>query len=350
MHVLLLDLGLELRGGQRQVYYLARALAETRTITALTACPADGALAAFLRREGLPLLPLPGRNPANPAMLWTLERGLRDMNILHTHDAHAAAAGALFKTLHPKIRLVHSRRVSYPLRPGIRLWKYMQADAVVGVSREIADGMIRAGVPEKRVHAIHSGIDPERYAPKRPRPDHAPFMFQSIGACTPQKGYGVLLWAMRELRDAALPPWTVRIVGDGPLRFSLLEEARRLGVENRLSMPGRLESRDVLPDCDALVVPSVDGEGSSGAIKEGWATGVPVICSALQSNTELIHDGENGLTAAVRDPQALAEAMRRCLLDANLRERLVAAGNRSVLEFTDRRMALAYAALYETLL
>lgn len=34
MHVLLLDLGLELRGGQRQVYYLARALAETRTITA----------------------------------------------------------------------------------------------------------------------------------------------------------------------------------------------------------------------------------------------------------------------------------------------------------------------------
>lgn len=48
MHVLLLDLGLELRGGQRQVYYLARALAETRTITALTACPADGALAAFL--------------------------------------------------------------------------------------------------------------------------------------------------------------------------------------------------------------------------------------------------------------------------------------------------------------
>ena len=351
MHVLLLDLGIELRGGQRQVYYLARALAAARNVTVLTACPANGALASLLRHENLPLLPLPGRSPLNPVLLWRLKQRLRDTDILHTHDANAATLGALCKSLYPKLCLVHSRRVSYPLRRGARLWKYLKADACVGVSQEIADGMIQAGVPADRVFAIHSGIEPDRYAPKHARPNK-PFLFQSIGACTPQKGYGILLQAMRELLDdkMPLPPWEVRIVGDGPLRPALLEEAQRLGVADRLSMPGWQESREVLPDCDALVVPSVDGEGSSGAIKEGWVTGVPVICSDLLSNTELVQNELNGLTASVRNPQALASAMKRCLLDADLRTRLVAAGKHSVLDFTDSRMASAYLALYERLL
>ena len=50
--------------------------------------------------------------------------------------------GAFYKLLHSGTLLIHSRRVSYPLRRGLRSWKYRIADAVVGVSREIADGMI----------------------------------------------------------------------------------------------------------------------------------------------------------------------------------------------------------------
>ena len=75
--------------------------------------------------------------------------------------------------------------------------------------------------------------------------------------------------------------------------------------------------------------PSVDGEGSSGAIKEGWVTGVPVICSALPSNQELVRGDENGLLAAVGDPVSLADAMARCLTDEALRVRLAEAGSRA---------------------
>ena len=156
MRVLLLDFGMELRGGQRQVYYLARALARSADIEPLTACPGDGKLAALLRDEGLPLLALPGRSPANPFLYVRLDRMLdgRRVDIVHTHDANAATFGAVYKLLHGgAVRLIHSRRVSYPLRPGLRSWKYRMADAVVGVSREIADGMIRAGIPASRVSA-----------------------------------------------------------------------------------------------------------------------------------------------------------------------------------------------------
>lgn len=351
MRVLLLDLGLELRGGQRQVHYLARALAHTPDMTALTACPASGQLAETLAAAGLPLLALPGRSPFSPFLWAGLERGLAAFppDIVHTHDANAATLGALYKVLRGRVRLVHSRRVSYPLRPGPRLWKYRMADAVVGVSREIADGVIRAGIPASRVRAIHSGIDPARYRPREERADGL-FLFQSIGAFTPQKGYSVLVRAMAELRGRGLPPWRVRIVGDGPLLPAIRDEARTLGVADLLELPGRRDSVEMLPSCDALVVPSVDGEGSSGAIKEGWVTGVPVLCSALTSNRELVRDGENGLLAAVGDPASLADVMERCLRDEALRRRLVESGGRTALDFTDQRMADHYIALYRDLM
>lgn len=121
------------------------------------------------------------------------------------------------------------------MRRGLRSWKYRIADAAVGVSREIADGMIGAGIPASRVSAIHSGIDPSRYRPHEARQDGG-FLFQSIGAFTPQKGYSVLVRAMAELRKRSLPPWAVRIVGDGPLLDPIKEEARTLGVDALLAL------------------------------------------------------------------------------------------------------------------
>ena len=139
-------------------------------------------------------------------------------------------------------------------------------------------------------------------------------------------------------------------MGDGPLLPSVRDEAGRLGVESLLDLPGRRDSVEMLPSCDAVVVPSVDGEGSSGAIKEGWATGVPVVCSDLTSNRELVRDGENGLLAVAGDPVSLADALERCLRDEELRRRLVEGGDRTLPEFTDQRMADQYIALYRKLM
>lgn len=352
MHVLLVDLGRELRGGQLQVYYLARALAARGDITPLVACPRSGALAALLLAEGLPVLPLSGRSPLNPAVLFSVERALRKnkTRIIHTHDATAAGLGAFFKALHgEKLLLVHSRRVSYPLRAGLRLKKYQMADAVVGVSREISDGVEKAGIAPDKVSTIHSGIDPRRYESKMERHDGRN-VFLSIGAFTQQKGYSILIQAMSVLREMEdLPPWEVRIVGDGPLFSQILDEAVSLGVESHLALLGRQDGRAILPHSDVLIVPSVDGEGSSATIKEGWVTGLPVICSSLPSNTELVTDKVSGLVVPVGNPLALAAAMARCLTEPALRQRLADQGRERMRLFTDLRMAEAYVDLYRRL-
>ncbi len=356
--VLMLDLGTVLRGGQRQVLYLAHYLAEQGAFQPLLACPRGSALAAAAQKEGLPVLALPGRSFADPRLWWTLgTRIAREpvIQIVHTHDAHAALVGACLKKVWPRVLLVHSRRVSYPARPGLRGWKYRVADAAVGVSREIAEQLVAAGVARERVSAIHSGIDPSTYAPHVLRTAQDPFRFLAIGALTPQKGFDVLVEAAGLLaKETTLPKWTLQIVGSGPLQTRLSEQARQLGLLDGtaplLTMPGRLESRAVLPYSDAVLVPSTAGEGSSATIKEAWATGVPVIASDLVSNKELVQGGFNGLLAETGSPVELAACMRRCLTEPELLVQLVNAGHDTLPAFTHTRMAASYQELYTKLI
>ncbi len=356
IRVLLLDLGQEMRGGQRQVFYLVRALEALREhgepVEAVVACPTGSGLAGALAEAELPFVPLPGRSLVNPLVLYTLRKAIhrRGINILHTHDARAATLGNWFKRWNPGLRLIHARRVSYPLREGMRGKKYLAADALIGVSHEISRGMLASGLPESKVFTIHSGIDPARYTPKTERHDGR-FVFGAVGALTEQKGFGVLIQAMSVLAEMDdLPPWEVRIVGEGPLFHELLAQAGELGMAERLALFGRQESTDFLPQFDVLLVPSINGEGSNAVIKEGWAVGLPVVCSALPGNEELVKDKENGLVVPKGNPLALATAMLRLMREPDLGLRLVQAGARTLQLYTDRHMAARTYLVYQAVL
>lgn len=340
--IVLLDLGREMRGGQRQVQYLAKGLMDAPDFSPRLLCP-NGPLADAAQADGVPVTLLPARL-WHPDLWWTLYRTCTQPTnsacppVLHTHDAHAALAGAVLKTLLPRITLIHSRRVSYAVDTGWRNWKYRKADAVAGVSADITRSLAAAGLDPARLHTIHSGIDPATYSPASFLQANQPFTFLAVGALTPQKGFTVLLDAAYLLEKQNLPPWKVRLVGDGPLRDPLELQRGRLGLESRVEMPGRRESRQELPLAHALVVPSVDGEGSSGTIKEGWASVLPVIASDLSSNTELITDGYSGLLFTTGSPETLARAMRRVLLDESLRADLVSGGCDTLPHFTAQHM------------
>ncbi len=352
MKVLHLDLGKHLRGGQRQVLYLTKHQQINDRITPIIACPNNSALYNVATAENIPVWPLSTCRPWSLCLIKQLVTKLKkhEVTILHTHDAQAALLGALLKKLVPNCCLIHTRRVSYPLGTGLSLWKYRKADAVVGVSQEISEKLIYGGLEAQNVFTIHSGIDPKTYK-KTTAINTDCFHFLAIGALTPQKGFSVLLNACALLiQQKNVPSWRVQLVGTGPLLTDLQHQAESLHLDTHLVMSGRQESRTVLPQSQALIVPSVDGEGSSAVIKEGWATGIPVISSDLPSNTELAQDTYNALTFKSGDPHALALAMQRVLLEPKLRQQLVAGGDRTLHTFTDTCMAEAYTPIYHNIL
>ncbi len=334
-----LDLGGEYRGGQRQVLYLARAQ-HLDGMAVQIAAPRGAPLLDHAGQQGVSTLSLPGRFDFDPRNVAALALGLTAGHILHTHDARGASLGALVRLTRPGLALIHTRRVSYPLGRGWSRWKYRLADMVVCVSQEVREQVVRAGV--SRAAVIPSAIVLARYSPRQVG-NHG--RIGIIGALSPQKGHDQLFRALARL-DTVPEVW---IVGKGRLEQRLRDLADELGIAGRIEWKGQVESPQILPWLDVLAVPSAHGEGSSGVIKEGWAAGVPVVCSDLPANLELVRHEDNGLVFANGRPDELARQLRRLAGEPELAASVVRGGSLSVQDYDVSCMYQAYQGLYQTL-
>ncbi|BDQ32619.1 glycosyl transferase [Pseudodesulfovibrio portus] len=350
--ILLLDLGKIMRGGQRQVFYLARHLTRTPGFSPLVAVPKNAPLISLVQEAEIPFVTLPSSSDYNPLNTLKLRSIIKTFkpDIVHTNDAKGASLAAFAKKMSGSaFKLVHSRRVSYRLKPGWSKKKYLHGDAVVAVSREIEEVLISCGIPKEKTSTIHSGIDASMYPTESRK--HPVLTIGAVGALSEQKGFEVLIEALGHLKDnQSMPDWQCMIAGDGPLRHELKLLAEKLDLARSILFLGYRDSREVLPEMDILTIPSIDGEGSNAVIKEGWATQTPVITSDLPSNLELVTHEHDGLVFSNKDARELASAIVRLVNDPELAHRMVENGSESVMRYTDQTMAEQYIALYGRLL
>jgi glycosyltransferase involved in cell wall biosynthesis len=195
------------------------------------------------------------------------------------------------------------------------------------------------------------GIDPERIE-VLPNPVERPAMLEDrdelrrrhglvgptlvfAGRLSVQKAVDVALEALTRLDGLDLV-----LAGDGPDAEKLRALAGELGLDGRARFLGpqpRSTVFELLSAGDAVVLPS-KWENFPHVLVEALAVGTPVIATAAGGVTEIVRDGENGLLVTPEDPEALAAAIRRYFGDAELRERLRAAGPPSVERFSPERI------------
>jgi hypothetical protein len=161
-----------------------------------------------------------------------------------------------------------------------------------------------------------------------------------------QKGHRVLFEAIPRVPDA-----TFLLAGEGPEREPLEALAAQLGIGERVRFLGRREDvPQLLAACDVFALPSLY-EGSSLAVLEAMAAGIPIVSSAIGGTDELIEDGRGGLLVAPGDAEGLATALQRVIGDPALRESL--AGNareRVEAGLTREQMAARVSGVYHELL
>jgi glycosyltransferase involved in cell wall biosynthesis len=130
--------------------------------------------------------------------------------------------------------------------------------------------------------------------------------FMYAGRLTPDKGLKLILKCVAELPDIRF-----RVVGDGPLRKEVEEYAEKYSNIQYDGFRDRNEVFELLRQSRALLMPSLSFEGFPMTILEAFATGTPVISSALGSMSEIVQDGHNGLLFKAGD---LPEFMARIRL------------------------------------
>lgn len=185
--------------------------------------------------------------------------------------------------------------------------------AAVGV---IANDRGLAALAEKAdhvpTHTVFNGVDTEFFSPGQARAG-TPFRWLFAGRFQAQKNLRSLLDQFARLRSQC-PPFTVAMVGDGPLFQSLHDHAVSLGLSDMVQWHRWLDKPALLQlyrSCDGFVNPS-HYEGMPNTVLEAMACGLPVVASAIPGNDTLVQPGQTGWLFPVADE----EAFRACLIAA----------------------------------
>lgn len=342
--------GREWRGGQRQVWLLARELARLGGMEQVVVTGRGSELARRLERDGVRVRAVPwtiGLDPrALPGLVAEL---LAAPAVAHAHDAHALTLAGVGTRL-ARGPLVVTRRVDFHLRrPGF----WIRADRVIAISRAVARVLIEDGVPADRVTIIPSGISPEdvRSTPRLGirqwlgiSPDAA--IAATVGALVPHKDHATLLRAAAHL-TSRFPSLHWVVAGDGPERSTLERLTDELGLRHRVHLVGYLEDpARLIADADLFVMSSRE-EGLGTSVLEAMALGIPVASTAAGGLPEMLVDGA-GLLAPPGDPTALAEAMARLIEDPGLARSVTEQAAVNLRRFTAARMAEAVRSVYRS--
>jgi glycosyltransferase involved in cell wall biosynthesis len=315
--------------------------------------------------KGIPVQRIPIQRHIDPSLYSRLSGALSAFkpDIVHTHLLHAdlygiPAARALRLPVITSRHNDNTFRRRFPLRQvnGL-LWRMVQAG--IAISDSIARFSIEVeGAPPAKVHRIYYGLDAKPIDRREARASvlkeynlGAESLLVGV-ACRliEQKGVSYALRAFAQVAPE-FPDARLLIAGDGPLRKTLENEAKTLGMKDRVLFLGwQPDVTRLLAAFDLLLAPSL-WEGFGLVMLEAMAQGTPIIASRVSAIPEVVVDGETGLLVAPRSVPALAAALKRLLADRALRQHMGLVGqDRQETVFSAGRMADETAALYQTLL
>jgi rhamnosyl/mannosyltransferase len=171
-----------------------------------------------------------------------------------------------------------------------------------------------------------------------------------VGRLVPYKGVSVLLSALQTI------PASLVVVGEGPLRRALEQQAVAAGLAGRVRFAGEVDERELAAlyhACDVFALPSTTRQETFGVVQlEAMTRGKPVVSTRLQTGVDWVNrDGETGLIVPPGDAGALAAAIERLLLNPAERRAMGQAGQaRARTVFNVEDMANAILDLYRTVL
>ncbi len=230
-----------------------------------------------------------------------------------------------------------------------KLARFKNCEWHVGMTRDLEKHIIAQGAPPDRVSILNSYGNVE-IAPPTPRaslntPEGAPALL-TLARLHQKKGIDTLLDAL-----AGLPGVHAWIAGTGPIEAELKAHAERVGVADRAHFLGwRTDRAELLAACDIVAFPS-RYEPFGNVTIEAWAAKKPLVVADAAGPAATVTNEVDALLVPKDDPDALREALRRVIEDADLAQRLVENGTRTYeAKFTKEAFVRASMALYERMI
>lgn len=213
--------------------------------------------------------------------------------------------------------------VYYP----VEKWLSRYTDVLITINKE--DYERAKGFKAKRVEYVPGvGIDVDKYnivevdrKLKRKElnlPQDA-FVVLSVGELNKNKNHEVLIRAIAKTNNTKIH---YVICGQGQLKEYLHGLSKELGIENQVHLLGfRKDIAEICRVSDVFVFPS-KREGLPVSLMEAMACGLPVVCSRIRGNVDLIEDGKGGYLVEPDDVERFVKKITELVDDSRLRSQL----------------------------
>jgi glycosyltransferase involved in cell wall biosynthesis len=323
-----------------------------------------GAWATDLRRQGVPVHCVwrqPGLDLSVPVQLARHFRSA-SIDVVHAHQCTPWFYAALSRLGYsaPKLLLEEHGR----FYPETDSWlKRLVNRVVIGplthrfvaVSRDVRSRLVRfEGLSAQSIDVIYNGVQEQTAisASERQRLrrelgfEDSDFVIGTVGRLDPIKNLPMFLQAFAA-QENEVRQLKGLIVGDGPMASKLANLSADLGLADRVRMTGfRADARQLTACMDMFVLCSFS-EGTSMALLESMAAGVPVVVTDVGGNPEIVEDGISGRLIPSGDIEALTAAIRDAVGNAENSTEMALVGRRQYKErFSFDAMLDSYRSIY----
>jgi glycosyltransferase involved in cell wall biosynthesis len=328
-------------GAQEHLYSLLMRIDRSRYEASVVSL-SPGSAVRKLQRARIPVLVIDDPDDAVAVGALAVHLAAVRPDVIHNHMYRAELVGTRAAIALERIgqrrpyvvSTVHSSRVrSAEDREQLRrLTPHM--DRLIAVSHAMEQKIVDEGRDTAPVSLIYNGVDLERYDHQEPcctlRDEYGmepgSQIVGVVARLEQEKGHVTLLDAWPNVLRS-VPNAYLLVVGEGSRREALERQVAELRIAHRVVFTGR---RDDVPAVtaalDVAVLPSYR-EAQGLTILEAMALSRPVVASNVGGIPEMVEDGVSGLLVPPGDPDALATAIARLLLDHSLADTLGRAGH-----------------------
>jgi N-acetyl-alpha-D-glucosaminyl L-malate synthase BshA len=292
----------------------------------------------------------------------TLAHGL---DVLHCHYAipHATSAWIakeMLRHIRPDIRVVttlHGTDITIvgqdPSFKQITKFSIEKSDGLTAVSKYLqTETLTTFGCTACRIEVIPNFIDPEVYDRTR----YTSILDEQVSSDTRVLMHISNFRPVKRVRDVVQifnrvrreVPSVLVMVGDGPDRVLAEQEARDLGIQDKVFFLGKIDAvAPLLAGADLFLLPSSSESFGLSAL-EALACGVPVIGSEAGGLPEVVQNDVNGYLCPVGDVDAMGTAAIKILSDDARWHAMSTFGARDARErFSLDAIVAEYEAFYE---
>jgi glycosyltransferase involved in cell wall biosynthesis len=230
-----------------------------------------------------------------------------------------------------------SRRVAYPIKPGLARKRYLTAQRILAISHFVHDSVVRSGIPAEKLDLVYEGVDvpqpvaPEVRASARQRWGVAEnqVLIGCVGYLLPEKGQEFLVKALPAV-CAKYPNARLLLAGDGPCRARLQDHCHANGLAEAVIFAGFVKDiSQVYAALDVFAFPSL-AEPLGTSLLAAMAGGLPVLAVASGGIPEYVESGQTGLLVPRPEADLFSAELIKLLDDPKLAVRLGAAAKQQI--------------------